>query len=258
MQKNLLCVKFSNMDVYLTEFFFRSFTERPRRKHVHSCYELVCIEDNEKMRFVINPPLHEHYSVDAPPENVCSMLFSFSENDEQNIYFLLKKIEKETYFEDTFDGISRIRSIKELVKDESMTAKAQIKAEIELLFICITRALFRNDNTTNLEYAQTLDTERKARLEEFFNARLSDPSCSKVKLADELGVCERQLTRILKEIYNKTFSEIMLHSRMSLAEAMREKGGKSVERIAESVGYISVEAFKRAYKNYFGKSYKKI
>lgn len=243
------------MDVYLTECFFRSLSERPRRKHVHLGFELVCIEDNGKMRFVINPPLYEHYTADAPPENVCSMLFSFGNSDAKSVCTVLKNITKETYFEDTFDGISRIRSIKSLVRDDFMGAREQIKAEIQLLFISMARALFPQRNVA-IDNEQTLDSERMARIEEFFNVYISDSSCSKLKLASELGVCERQLTRILKEIYGKTFSELMLDSRMSIADAMRDEGEKTVEQVATAVGYISVESFRRAYKNYFGKSYK--
>lgn len=256
-KKNIICIKYPNMDVYLSTCFFQSLTERPRRNHLHLCHELVCVEENGKMRFVINPPLYEHVSVDASPETVCSILFSFPKEDYVELTSLLKTIDKEVSFIDDFDGISRIRSIKFLVGDLSWIAQEKIKAELHLLFVDITRKLFPDLKVKSAEFLQTLDVERMIRIEEFFNVRLSDASCSKTKLADELGVCERQLTRILKELYNKTFSEIMMHSRMSLAEAMREKGGKSLEKIAEAVGYISVESFKRAYKNYFGKSYKK-
>ena len=90
----------------------------------------------------------------------------------------------------------------------------------------------------------------------YFNIGLKDPDCSKPQLASLLGVTERQLTRILSEIYHSTFSDILLRSRMTIAQAMVMEGRKSLEEIAQAVGYRSEEALKRAYKAYFGTSIK--
>ena len=99
---------------------------------------------------------------------------------------------------------------------------------------------------------RNLDEERLARFDEYFNVNLGNPNASKRELADAIGVCERQLTRILLDTYGCGFSEVLLHSRMTLAEARRVEGVLTSEEIAESVGYLSLFTFKRAYKRFFG------
>ena len=105
-------------------------------------------------------------------------------------------------------------------------------------------------------HPQTLYEERLAILEDYFNIGLKDPDCSKTQLASLLGVTERQLTRILSEVYHSTFSDILLRSRMNIAHAMVMEGRKTPEKIAEAVGYRSADALKRAYRSFFGFSIK--
>jgi transcriptional regulator GlxA family with amidase domain len=101
-------------------------------------------------------------------------------------------------------------------------------------------------------HRQTLYEERLAILEDYFNIGLKDPDCSKLQLAGRLGVTERQLTRILSEVYHSTFSDILLRSRMSIAHAMVMEGRKTPEEIALAVGYRSAESMKRAYRAFWG------
>ena len=254
MNKDLLYFSVSDMNVYLGECFFRSIPNRPRRLHLHPCFELVCIDNAEGMSFVITPPLLEHFSVNVPNERVISMLFDFPCKESSNICYSLRDIKEQVFIPDVFDGFSRIKSIKKLLQDASYGAKEQIRAELDLFFIGLVRAIY-SAKESGSSYVHMLDRERKLRLEEYFNIHLKDPNCSKRHLADEIGVCERQLTRILSEIYASSFSKILLTSRMTLAEAMRKEGGKSAEQISAEVGYTSVVSFKRAYRNFFGFPY---
>ncbi len=116
---------------------------------------------------------------------------------------------------------------------------------------------FHSERQVFDEYSENLDAQRIALLEAFFNIEMRFPHCNKQQLADKIGVCERQLTRILKETYNSTFSAILLESRMNMAQAMLLEGKKTVSEIAESVGYTSVASFRTAYKKFFGEYPKK-
>ena len=126
---------------------------------------------------------------------------------------------------------------------------------MRLLFVCLSRKISNQDQTLSA-HRQTLYEERLAILEDYFNIGLKDPDCSKAQLSSLLGVTERQLTRILSEVYHSTFSEILLRSRMSFAHAMVIEGRKTPEQIAQAVGYRSEEALKRAYRSFFGFSIK--
>jgi len=250
-QKKLFYVPLAGMEVYLATCFFRGMQDRPRNLHIHPCYELICVEKEEGMSFTIIPPLYEHIMADVPIEQVSSLLFSFLSDETEDICMALKKISQPVTIQDTFGGKQRILSLKELTAQNPPGAREQIAAELRLLFILLARSVCEDD-AIKLRPVQTLEEERMALLEEYFNIQLKDADCSKQQLAEQLGVCERQLTRILKEIYHSNFSSILLRSRMNLAQAMLEQEQKSLEEIAEAVGYASPDTFKRAYKKFFG------
>lgn len=252
-----LYIALPGMEVYLAESFFKSLTDRPKRMHSHPAYELVCVERNDHTEFVIVPPLKEHLAVEASPGSITSLLFSFPQSAENDICLDLKQIlEDPVTVQDDFDGITRIRNAKQLAENLPLPgASEQLAAELRLLFVCLARKLSHQEDAPSI-HQQTLYEERLAILEDYFNIDLKDPDCSKAQLASLLGVTERQLTRILSEVYHSTFSEILLRSRMTIAHAMVMEGRKTPEQIAQAVGYRSTDALKRAYRAFFGCSIK--
>lgn len=248
-----LYIPLPGMEIYLAESFFHGQLDRPRRLHNHPAYELVCIETDGGMTFRIIPPLLEHLAADAPPEKVTSLLFSFTAPPSNDICQTLHKVVNEPItFSDDFQGQLRIRNVKRLVQNSlQWGAYEQITAELRLLFICITRKLNSVCGSVS-PHRQTLDNKRLAILEDYFNIGLKDPDCSKAQLAALLRVSERQLTRILEQTYRSTFSDLLMRSRMNIANAMAAEGSKSAEEIAQAVGYRSAESLKRAYRTHFG------
>lgn len=250
-------VALAGMEVYLAESFFKSLTDRPKRMHSHPAYELVCVERSGYTEFIIVPPLKEHLAVEAAPGSITSLLFSLSHEDPGDICMELEQITGEpvTVLDD-FDGIKRIQNAKQLAENLLLPgAREQLAAELRLLFVCLSRKISNRKHTLTV-HQQTLHEERLAILEDYFNIGLKDPDCSKAQLASLLGVTERQLTRILSEVYHSTFSEILLRSRMNIAHAMVMEGRKTPEQIAQAVGYRSEESLKRAYRSFFGFSIK--
>lgn len=257
MAKYPLYIPLPGMDVYLAENFFKGLTDRPPRMHSHPAYELVCIESAGGTEFMIVPPLVEHLAAEAVPGPITSLLFAFPQATEADICHTLQEITSAPVrISDDFDGCIRIHNAKHLAENLLLPgAREQLAAELRLLFVCLARKLSRKDNEPAF-HQQTLYEERLAILEDYFNIGLKDPDCSKPQLASLLGVTERQLTRILSEVYHSTFSEILLRSRMNIAQAMVMEDRKSLEEIAQAVGYHSTDALKRAYKAYFGTSMK--
>ena len=252
-----LYIALPGMEVYLAENFFQGLTDRPPRMHSHPAYELVCIESAGGTEFMIVPPLVEHLAVEAAQGRITSLLFAFMQAEEMDICHALQEITTAPIrISDDFDGCTRIHNAKHLAENLLLPgAREQLAAELRLLFVCLARKLSRKENEPAMPQ-QTLYEERLAILEDYFNIGLKDPDCSKPQLASLLGVTERQLTRILSEVYHSTFSDILLRSRMTIAQAMVMEGRKSLESIAQAVGYRNAEALKRAYKAYFGTSIK--
>lgn len=246
-----ICVSIPGMEIYLTTYFFQAIKDRPARMHTHPCYEIVCTKSNELVYFTIVPPLTEHYSKTITDGRVCSFLFTFTENAPDDLCQILRSVSKSTEIQDTFNGLARLIAIKEAVEQQNFGLKEHLKAEFRLFFVKLAQIFHMKVDSVKM-YTPTLDEQRIALLEDFFNIEMRFPNCSKQQLADRIGVCERQLTRILKEVYNSSFSAILLESRMNMAQAMLKQGEKTLEEISESVGYTSVAAFKNAYKKFFG------
>ena len=248
-----LYIALPGMEVYLAESFFKSQLDRPKRMHSHPAYELVCVEKGDQTEFVIVPPLIEHLAAEASPGSITSLLFSFYQTSDNDICLELENIkDKPVIVTDDFDGLKRIHKAKQLASNLLQPgAMEQLAAEFRLLFVCLARKLSSRESIPAM-HRQTLYEERLAILEDYFNIGLKDPDCSKLQLAGRLGVTERQLTRILSEVYHSTFSDILLRSRMSIAHAMVMEGRKTPEEIALAVGYRSAESMKRAYRAFWG------
>ena len=167
MDNNTLHISISNMDIYLGECFLKSITNRPPRLHNHPCYELVLVDGNDGARFIITPPLLEHIAVDPSYQNVTSLLFDFNSQD-AGFFNVLRQIKSPISVYDVFDGALRIKSVKQLLNQKSFGFKEQIKAELNLFFVALVRALYSNEKLSenNLHF---LDQERIMLLEEYFN-----------------------------------------------------------------------------------------
>lgn len=249
-------ISLPGMEVHLTTYFFGGIDDRPASKHTHPCYEIVSVENDKGVFFTIIPPLMEHFAKTAEPGKLCSILFTFTQECENDICRILETIDKVIEIQDTFDGIARIKAVKESFSRNDVGMDEQVVAELRLFFVRLAQT-FQTQKKDPRYYTQTLEEERIALLNDFFNIEMRYPDCTKQQLAAKLGVCERQLTRILKETYNNNFSAILMESRMNMAQAMLNKGGMTVEKIAEAVGYTSVHSFRKAYINFFGHSPKK-
>ncbi len=252
---SIVHIALPGIDVYLTSFFWGSILDRPRRSHSHISYELVCIESESGMRFIINPPLYDHMNADAPPETVKSFLFSLTENDGGIICETFANLKEPIEITDNFDGYERIKSLKKTISEAGFGVKEKTSAELWLLFVGLARAIHSSGDAPEQFPAQTIDEERIARINDFFHIHLSDPNCYKVQLADYIGVSERQLSRILKDIYGMGFSDILNSMRMNIAEAMREEG-RAIDDIIKVTGFSSQRAFKYVYNNYWQRSFK--
>lgn len=71
-------------------------------------------------------------------------------------------------------------------------------------------------------------------------------------LAQRLGVSCRQLDRILKKSYGKSFREKQMESRMEIACDLLCSGSKTVQEISECVGYSTPSNFVVAFRRFVG------
>ncbi len=73
-------------------------------------------------------------------------------------------------------------------------------------------------------------------------------------IADALGLNRSYLTRLFKEATGYSLQDYLLTYRMKMAAKMLISGDMTVADIAESVGYVDVFTFSKAFKRHFGTS----
>jgi AraC-like DNA-binding protein len=71
-------------------------------------------------------------------------------------------------------------------------------------------------------------------------------------IAKKLGLSTRQVTRIIKSVYGKTFKEILVERRMKRAAKELIETDKNITEISSSVGYNASKGFYNAFKEFFG------
>lgn len=72
------------------------------------------------------------------------------------------------------------------------------------------------------------------------------------ELADYLHVSRRQADRIVNHIFGKTYAELILNRRMSIAQMLLQKTDMTCSEVAEKVGYGSYAGFYIAFQKHFG------
>ncbi len=95
------------------------------------------------------------------------------------------------------------------------------------------------------------DNRRYYRIEQFLSERYAEQITAD-DLAETLGLSKRQLDRAMKELFNSSFRQELIKTRLSKAAKLLAKTDVPIEQIAEMVGYTSVTGFYIAFKKTFG------
>ena len=85
-------------------------------------------------------------------------------------------------------------------------------------------------------------------IDDYFSDRY-DEALTPGELADLLGVGTRQLSRILQEIYGKSFGEVLTDMRMEAAKDLLKNTGMRQSEIASAVGYRQQSNFFRTFRS---------
>ena len=220
--------------------------------HTHCCYEATFSSRDGKDICIVSPPFCQHSTLSVSPGERFSFMFVMTGSKPDRICEVFLRLEESVEIEDNFGIVAHAKEIRRLAIDMEFGTKELISAEMRIIVVKLAKTL-NSGVLEQLPKKQSLEEERELRLENFFANAIKDPNCSKLQLADMLGVSERQLTRILKELYGKNYHDLVLASRMGFAQAFLEKG-EPIEEVMAKSGYVSRRTFERAYKKYFGHS----
>ncbi len=103
----------------------------------------------------------------------------------------------------------------------------------------------------NAEEVLADNTEKRLYLLEEFLHCYHDDMCNLRRLADQLHLSERHLSRLIKRECGTTFRHRLQVTRVEAARRLLSEG-KTVSAVAAAVGYSSVSAFYAAYKQHYG------
>lgn len=115
----------------------------------------------------------------------------------------------------------------------------ELMAEMVMLYSPVSHNL-RSDSRTDL------NESREWILDELFYNLCAEGTLA--DFAENLGVCPRQVERIVMASYGKTFKQQRQEARLAKAAIMLEDGNITVEQCAAKCGYTSVTSFSKAFK----------
>lgn len=72
------------------------------------------------------------------------------------------------------------------------------------------------------------------------------------EVSKKFGYSQRQIIRIVRNSTDKTFTQLLTQLRMEKAAALLKQGGRTVEDIAQEIGYSSLSGFYYTFVGYYG------
>lgn len=124
--------------------------------------------------------------------------------------------------------------------------------KISALLSSIMISVLRNLNLSKLNSTvfSITELERTDLIDAFFALSLKEPLKAE-QLAKQLHLSERQLNRVIQQLYGMTFQEKLTQTRMDRAAWLLRTTNKKIGEIADLIGYSSEAAFYQAFQKYF-------
>lgn len=91
------------------------------------------------------------------------------------------------------------------------------------------------------------------KVKEFVEERYAE-DVSLVRVASEVGLSSCHLSKLFKKMESVNFKDFVIGVRMKHAKLLLAEGTKTINEIAEKVGYLNANYFSRAFKQFTGKS----
>lgn len=257
-------------NISFPDIFVENETARVPYHHIHAKYEVVfvCGRDGAEPKFFqVNPPRCKHatwFEGHSEPLHMTSIRFSVKKRQTAEVretspggsvldaFFALQS---PAVVPDTFHGEEHIYAVRRELREQKNGYLEVAQAEMIMLLLEVARRL-PAEQVAGQPIQANLDELKLDLIDEFFIQNYDRPSCKREDLAQILCISERQLSRIFAQNYDMSFRERLLQTRMEMAETLRRSERLSAEQLSERIGYSSASAFRAAYKNYFGRSFR--
>ena len=245
-----------------------NFSRAENKMHDHYVYELLFVASGKivvshehreyacsENEIIYVPKMAQHIS---RYENATffSIGFSFHKNNKtkqktEDTYSLFEKV-----FDEEIRTIASTQGMKRFF-DEFDSGASEYNAlsyylvqnELRRFFILLSEQIIKERNIP-VEFVRPLGMvnfiiNKKLCFENFENTKLKD-------LAKELYISERQLSRIIKQIFGVSFSKRKLQLRIETAKVYLEKTTETIEAIALKLDFYDVASFVQSFKKETG------
>jgi AraC-like DNA-binding protein/mannose-6-phosphate isomerase-like protein (cupin superfamily) len=128
-------------------------------------------------------------------------------------------------------------------------SREMLEALLTQLMICVKRRLDIVEEQRS-EKESSRERSRIDLIDNYFEENFANHA-GRAVLAQMLNMSERQLHRVLLDIYGMGFQQKLINARMDHAAWMLRNTNKQVGEIASSVGYSSEAAFFQVFRNHF-------
>lgn len=282
-----ISLKLGNLQInfILQTGFFDTESNWTVSSHFHSCYELHFIHEGSielqvedktiilvKNDICIIPPHLNHYTKRVlEPTRKISLLFNFcnqkvnedSGSDELSVYGgIYSGMSQVTVIRNSDIYDRYLKNIKEIFYENDISSIHKIKALFTLVFLEVSGKFtdikagasdYNLNSVTCKTYEEVNQSQniRLVKIENYINNNFKN-DITLNNLAIHLHLSEKQTDRILKKLTGLSFGKLLLKKRMERARELILHSEKSINEIANEIGYSSYNGFYIAFKNTYG------
>lgn len=165
------------------------------------------------------------------------------------VFDTLYSLKNITHIKNSFDAFYTVQEIQSELMGKKPCYEENLVHVFAKLMIQICRCI--DNEGLDRKHANEAHQSLMLLIEEYIQENYKS-DCSLKGLSENLNISQRQLTRLINSLYSRSFRQMLLEQRMSMANWLIETKNTSFEAIAAEVGYGSLTAFYHAYIGYFG------
>lgn len=263
-----IALELKNLNVRVTSvmpYYNRTKDEKFYYQHRHYDYEFQYIEEGSLVLyldgksyfleqgtfFVIAPGVYHSQKNTSERFNKFVISFDMAKSTHPAVQQLQMALESQKMLVgDGTELYPTLQQLRQEIEQERAFSNEALKALVCLFILQLARKAQKNERAEPLEKSG-LDEMRSFLIDEFFNDHFNLPAGEMV-LAEQLGVSSRQLDRILKRLYGKSFREKLLEIRTEVAVDFLINTDRSVQEISELLGYNTAANFSTFFKKNVG------
>jgi AraC-like DNA-binding protein len=154
------------------------------------------------------------------------------------------------------DKDSMLYKLLQLIRQELTAPGLAVQPYLESLLTQFYILLIRivcNLKQIDTASVKTSDLQRMRwlKIEDFLDLHYAEP-ITETDLAQNMHLSKRQLSRVLQQIYNTSFRQLLIDMRLNRAAQLLAGNAHSVQEVAEMVGYTSLSGFYIAFRHKYG------